>query len=274
MTNDLVKSISVTNLLSQRDAMVERLREVNLLLVEAQEIGIASGIVDAAAYRSFSKLAGSCHNGYHDLALLNAEDIDSARKRIDAAAWDLLMNESGLKSFMDSRAREEWREKIEKAQTPALTRENIEATFEALYGSRGDMFERGVIHCFKRLAWCYKTNLPQKFGRRIVARVRSYGHVDYQLCEPLEDLQRVLAVLDGKPQDDHRHALHNRLREAEGNFMATHAQFQHMDDYMSFRVFKNGNAHITFTRPDLVDELNRILAKHHPNALPAPKDVR
>ena len=40
---------------------------------------------------------------------------------------------------------------------------------------------------------------------------------------------------------------------------------------MSFRVFKNGNAAITFTRLDLVEKLNKIIAKHYPNALPAPK---
>jgi hypothetical protein len=273
MTTDLVKSISIANLLSQRDAMLERLRQVNALLIETEEIGTRAGIVDADAYRSLQGMVGTQGVRHsHELPLLDPQDIDGARKRIDSAAWDLLMRESGLMSFMDSNAREEWRQKIEKADTPALTRENIETTFESLYLARGDMFERGVIRCFKRLAWCYKTNLPQMFGRRIVIRIRSYGHVDYALCDPLEDLQRVMATLDGKPQDDHRHGLHNRLRDAEGSYGTRNGQFQHVDQYMSFRVFKNGNAHITFTRPDLVEQLNKILAKHYPNALPAPKE--
>ena len=44
------------------------------------------------------------------------------------------------------------------------------------------------------------------------------------------------------------------------------------NDYVSIRLFKNQNGHVTFTRPDLVTRLNRIVATHDPDALPAPKD--
>lgn len=37
--------------------------------------------------------------------------------------------------------------------------------------------------------------------------------------------------------------------------------------YFHLRWFKNGNGHLTFSRPDLVEAMNRILAKHYPNAL-------
>jgi len=40
---------------------------------------------------------------------------------------------------------------------------------------------------------------------------------------------------------------------------------------MDIRTFKNGNGHATFTRPDLVERMNLIIAKHYPGALPAPK---
>lgn len=41
--------------------------------------------------------------------------------------------------------------------------------------------------------------------------------------------------------------------------------------YLSIRTFKNGNGHVTFKRPDLVEKMNKIIAKHYPGALPAPK---
>ena len=40
---------------------------------------------------------------------------------------------------------------------------------------------------------------------------------------------------------------------------------------LDIRTFKNGNGHVTFTRPDLVERMNLIIAKHYPGALPAPK---
>ena len=42
-------------------------------------------------------------------------------------------------------------------------------------------------------------------------------------------------------------------------------------EYLSIKCFKNTNAHITFKRLDLVEKMNKIIAKHYPGALPAPK---
>ena len=43
---------------------------------------------------------------------------------------------------------------------------------------------------------------------------------------------------------------------------------RHTQDYFDLKWFLKGSCHVTFTRPDLVDKLNAIIAKHHPNALP------
>lgn len=43
------------------------------------------------------------------------------------------------------------------------------------------------------------------------------------------------------------------------------------NEYLQIRVYKNGNGHVTFKRPELVDRMNLIIAKHFPGALPAPK---
>ena len=276
---ELVKSISIENLLRQRDSMVERLHQARLALCEADEIGKASGIFQLDGYsRNLDRAIYGQNSRYaYRTELTSAENIEAAARRIDAMAWDHLMLESGLWSLMDAKAREEWRDKIDKIEVPPLTRENIAATFEALHGCRGEMFERGVLRCFKALAWCYKTNLPQKFGKRIHKRVRTYGSIDSQCTDALEDLQRVFRILDGKPEEDRRSGLYTRLygayqaaREARGRFIDA-VRCEHDDTYMSFRIFQNGNAAITFKRPDLVNQLNKIIAKHYPDALPAPK---
>lgn len=271
--NDLIKSISIANLLQQREAIFERLDTIHATLVETKEIAEAAGIADDEKLRSFAKLVGEKYHKYtHFLPLLDHEDVTRAKKRIDNAAWAHLMDESGLMAFMNSTAREKWANDVSDGNTPQLTLDNIRATFQVLYENRGDMLENGVIECFKHLSWCYKTNQPQKFGRRIVKRIRQWGYVSHEMTNSLEDLNRAMAAIDGKPQDDNRHALYQRLRAAEGAVNSRRDQFTHEDTYMDFRVFKNGNAHITFRRPELVERMNRILAKHYPNALPEPKD--
>ncbi|EFH2976473.1 DUF4942 domain-containing protein, partial [Escherichia coli] len=39
-------------------------------------------------------------------------------------------------------------------------------------------------------------------------------------------------------------------------------------EYFTIRAFLKGTVHIMFRRPDLVDRLNDIIARHFPEALP------
>ncbi|EAC1476282.1 TPA: DUF4942 domain-containing protein, partial [Escherichia coli] len=41
------------------------------------------------------------------------------------------------------------------------------------------------------------------------------------------------------------------------------------DEMFSIRYFKKGSAHIRFRKPELVDRLNDIIAKHYPGVLPS-----
>ncbi|MGS3887278.1 DUF4942 domain-containing protein, partial [Escherichia coli] len=41
------------------------------------------------------------------------------------------------------------------------------------------------------------------------------------------------------------------------------------DEMFSIRYFKQGSAHITFRKPELVDRLNDIIAKRYPGQLSA-----
>lgn len=269
---DLVPSISIAGLLAQRDAMLERITTGCALLWESEGIGETSGISDAVNYRGFEWLLLGPDRYHRETNIMRRDCMEQIRKRADSCAWDLLMRKSGLMTLMDATARKEWRERIDKCETPELTRENIASTFAGLYDQRGDIFERGVVACFKRLSWDYKTNQPFKFGKRIILRVRSYGHFSHERVDELVDLQRVFCVIDGKPEEDHRAGLYHRLHEAERGSLGTCTRGVHEDTYMQIRWFKNGNGHITFKRLDLVDRLNWIIAKHFPGALPAPQD--
>lgn len=136
------------------------------------------------------------------------------------------------------------------------------------------MFDRGVITLFQRLSWDYKTNQPVRFGHRIILNhlLQVYGRDTHQAflnhttTDQLDDLLRVCHVLDGQPEPDHRHGMYRTLSAALHAHATTWS-----GPYFSLRWFRKGSGHLTFTRPDMVDELNRILARHFPNALPAPR---
>jgi hypothetical protein len=268
---ELVKSISITALLAQRDAFVQRVTEAHRLLQESLEIErtVFSG-KEGKAGRHYRTLAMECvFDRSHRFT--EPDGLAHFITAHDASLWALLMDESGLRTFMDATARRKWDEDITKGNVPALTRENINATFAALYADRQGMFENGVLAVFRGLSWDYKTNCPVKFGKRIIdTRVVSrYGAifmgVSHDGAARLDDLLRVMLVMDGKPEPDHREGAFHALTKAKWPEVSNTAELHGM---VSIRGFKNGNAHITFLRPDLVDKLNVIVAKHFPNALP------
>ncbi|WP_455750121.1 DUF4942 domain-containing protein [Serratia fonticola] len=41
----------------------------------------------------------------------------------------------------------------------------------------------------------------------------------------------------------------------------------YQDDYLSIRYFMKGTAHIVFSKPELIDRMNELIAKHCPEML-------
>lgn len=294
-TTELVPSVSIANMVNQRAAVMARLDQALGLIREAAEIAGEAhlgmprfSVGTGYGYRNSdhninTATAGADRNGPRSGPSASADDgtRDLIRVGVDCGAWQYLMTQSGLRSMMDAKARETWDKAIMNGDVPELTDANIRSTFKMLHNSRGEMFERGVIAVFKGLAWCYKTNLPQKFGTRIVIKYLrssvtggkwggeggSLGSIgSFSRTDALDDMARVFSVMDGKPEPDVRRGWYGRISDCRkvGDPDAA-------DDYMSVRSFRNGNGHVTFKRPDLVDKMNLIIAKHYPGALPAPK---
>jgi len=267
---DLVPAVSITALLMQRDAIVERLRGAAALLREVEELAERAFPQARHAYASPRLEEQHLHCAFPD-------GLDRVVKAVDATGWDHLMSVSGMRTFMDAATRKKWDTSVGEMSVPSLTAENIRETFKGLYSERGAMFEDGVISVFRALSWDYKTNSPCRFGKRIIipylvdtwgsGKSRYTTGVRYETCHKLDDLLRVMSVLDGKPEPDSRRGASVLLREAEwpksGAFEFT--------GLLSVKGYKNGNGHVTFLRADLVDKMNCILAKHYEKVLP-PKE--
>lgn len=259
-TTDLIPSVCIDNLIQRRDAAAERVHEAYRVIEELNQLGCSLSI--------------SCYRSEH------RDAAETIRRAIDTPAWADLLKRSGLQSFLDEEARRKWRDAIEHHNVPEFTRPNIEATFRVLYDNRGIMFERGVCEVFRKLSWDYKTNNPRMFGRKLVLSyiVEVWGSgaqkyvtgVSHRGADKLDDLLRVMHVLDGKPEPAYSNGARRTLHDAKWPTEQRDVDF----GYFTVRGFKNGNAHLTFGRTDLVDRMNEILAKHHPNALAPARDSK
>ena len=193
-------------------------------------------------------------------------------RNLDRSIWRDLMKKSGMLSLMDAQAREQWYNSLEKDDIPAVSEANILSTFEQLHQSKGEVFERGVINVFKGLSWDFKSNNPCKFGKKIIATgLVKHDRWGFGLNwgwqrDRLADLERMLVLLDGKPVPDNRADVTRRLSD---HIHENRHSNRYEDEMFVIKYFQKGTAHIVFKRPELVDKLNDIIARHYPGALSA-----
>lgn len=271
----LVPTIHMNKVLNDRERILARFQEGLSMLLEAdrlaQECGFGSHwkeVADGIKNTSYTRW-----NEPHPGVDPTGKVIEEIRGSVDAQGWDYLLKQSGLRTFMDAKFRKEWDEAACNHKTPPLTEEYVQGTFIKIYEERGLMVERGVIQLFRELSWDYKSNLPVRFGKRVVMNAMfntyhqgkgsRYWSPSSHGTNRIDDLVRQMHFFDGKPEPDHRAGAGHWLHEED----MTGAPWE---PYMEIRRFKNGNAHVIFKREDLIDKLNEILGRHYPGALPAP----
>ena len=256
--SDLVPGMSVTTICAARDRSLILFEEGFAKLAEAEREAAKAapnthGILGALdAHRAFYDLR---HDG-------SAGILEALRRRLDADAWGFLRDVSGLRNLMDARSLSAFSEQIEK-EPPALTMENVQATFSQFRENAGAIFERGVVAVFEGLSTHYKTNSKLAFGRRVIlnAALNEYGW-NYRLVDEaaVNDLDRIFHLLDKREAPDFRGGAAARVgtqrRKVRGRFEVD-------TTYMHLRAFANGNLHITFKRADLMDQMNAILTRHY-----------
>ena len=106
-TTELVRSLSIENLVNQREAVRQRLTDAREALAEVN--AICERVDSTSRRRSLYAGAGAlvCSRGdAHGFTLLGESGIADAMKRFDASAWQHLMHCSGIRSLMDATARE------------------------------------------------------------------------------------------------------------------------------------------------------------------------
>ncbi len=251
--DELILSTDVSAVLAHREAIRDRI--VRLL-------DLAHEIEDLANKGNLG-VAQVCLRGKHSHA--EALTLESAMLRVDVGGWQWLMTQCGLRSFLDAQAREEWNKAISTMQVPPLDRDAIVGTFSKVYAEREMMVLRGVQQQFFRLSWDYKTNSPIAFGTKFIMQhfmevwgvgPNRHQSAHHRACDEIDDLERMLHLLEGKPEPDHRLGTAVAVREAQRNGL-NEIKMPHL----RIRWFKGTTAHVWFLQPAYRDSLNRLIGK-------------
>lgn len=201
--------------------------------------------------------------GHYDAA----KSLDVYRQELDASVWQGLFERTGLFELMDHTAREEWRQSL-MGNVPEVTIENVHATMEAVGRDAGMIFRRGLAVAFIDLDRRFRSHDGFKIGSRMIITnlFNDWGSMNYgKKRETIADVERVLAKLDGQAPD--ATGLYRAVEDSRGRGMNPRQSVTE-SRYFRLKGFKNGNAHLWFTRDDLVEKANKMLAEYYGEVIP------
>ncbi len=250
INTDIAPRKSIDEILVQRERAIADFEKGIKLLVSAQKQMSQGGFGCFVMANTFTDR----HLSYCIEDKNTAGDLTKQFTRaLDKNLWQHLVQISGLWELMDETARTEWKNGLEKKDMPPCTLENIESTMGQLHSQRKMIFNRGLVKAFQGLSGKYKTNDAFKLGKKVIVTYAT----NYRTQDQINDVERVLFTLDGRRPPEYKDSVSAALRDI-CSWNPKTDEFE--TDYMSGKVYKNGNAHITFKRLDLIDKANEIIA--------------
>lgn len=294
MSSELVPRASIEAIVAHRD------RAMALYAAAFEKIAEAAAAVDEAN-AAVTEACGGFGSTFHEPSAGEVEAFRSAVKLPDAAqyarvarrltdlrVWSSLVERTDLEHLMDRQAKEELRSQmayvpeevgrdgavINQAEIdrglPPVTVEAVQSTLEGFRQDAGTIWRRGIANAFAALDRRFRSHDGFKIGHRVVLSYAfdGWGMWNYHrsMRDTITDVERVFLVLDGKgPRASYAGIIGTIEEERRGG--SGPRQSEHEGDYFRVRVFKNGNAHLWFTRKDLLAKVNKLLAEHYGEVL-------
>ena len=264
----LVSTDRIERAVSLRDAAMEHIVRAAQTIAEGYKIAQAADALSFQAADGFRDLTEGERAKRQARDAYDADDmVKSFRESLDKAVWRGLIKALRIGDLMDKTAREELDCSLQD-DPPEVTADNIRATLERFRGDAGLIFQRGLARAFADLDARFKSHDAFKFGARVILdrffNENGYVYSSSRQHQTLVDVERVLAVLDGEAPEGMR--LVNRIESERPGYGSR--QSEHESQYLKIRCYKNGNAHLWFTRPDLVEKANKVLAAYYGEVIP------
>ncbi|WP_457152697.1 DUF4942 domain-containing protein [Mesorhizobium sp. P5_C1] len=290
--NALIPRNTVEQIVAYRDAAVAAYHAA------FEDVERAAGKMKEAALL-WKSAAGEHSNSYHGdsspdeikafFSSVKLPDRDqyfrTAVRLIDVSCWHYLVQMTELDALMDRKAKDELRDSLawvperynhgrgdsrelinpeELQGIPPVTVDNIYATIDKWAGEAQMIFRRGIAIAFSSLDRRFRSHDGFKIGGRVILTYAfnefggglSYGRT----ADTLQDIERTFCILDGKKPGLAYGGIIGQIRNERR--YGPH-QSEHIGEYFKVVGYKNGNAHLWFTRDDLVEKVNKMLAEYY-----------
>jgi hypothetical protein len=219
--------------------------------------------------------------------------LRATKRIVDTSCWQHVIEMSDLEMLMDKESKDKLHQQMMepepvhsnhrgydrsgtfqeiakpedvKGTMPEFTEESVVATLKSFIRDAEMIFRRGVANAFSKLDRRFRSHDGFKIGHRIIFNhaFDGWGHWNYRNAErdSIYDVERALRILDGKPPNYVYNSIVQQIEnERRGGIGAR--QSVHEAEYFRVRIFQNGNCHMWFTRDDLVEKVNKLLADYY-----------
>ena len=283
-STEIIPRTTIVEIAANRDAALKVMSDAAEQMAAAHKLALTA---EEFAGRAHGASTFTTDHGRNDdyrrlfASIDPKKSLEAYRKQLDARVWMHVLMLTGMSNLMDRTAREQL-DKDLSGDVPHFSAEAARQVLGDLLGDAPLIFQRGLARCFTDLDRRFKSHDAFKLGSRIILThvFDAYGMWNYhsKMEHTLADIERVFAVLDGKPADPG--ALCRAIREGRRGGFDPHQSVTETP-YFRVRCFQNGNAHLWFLRDDLVEKANKVLADYYGEVLPdaahpddSPDDLR
>lgn len=188
---------------------------------------------------------------------------DSLRKNLLKSAWRATYSRLQIDQLASAKDKKLFDQAL--AEPPPFTMENIKATFGDYFARPRWHILRGLAEVFTTLDPAYKSHSKVKIGvKGLPKRIITTGWPEYRsgwAVDRFVDLVNALATFQRKPHIGWQDLERLFGRDVFGK------EIMFCDRGISVWRYKNGNAHVIFSKDTLLD-INRALAEFYGDVLP------
>jgi hypothetical protein len=252
----------ISKALSERDEAIRLAHEIMERLSQLNTLKVAYSPVIGEYYEALSDDVLKVARG---TSIHVERNMAAITKRIDQRYWLSIMESSKLTALMNASAKNDMADSI-KLSPPLFEAKTVFSTLDYYLSNRMKTFVESAISLFESLPSGYSSNDRICFRKRIVFENAFRGSFwnGSSGKDRITDLERVFMLLDGKDPTslEFGDLAQNRMEEA-------YSQGERSINfpYFTCRMFQNGNIHIWFSREDLVEKFNGMLATHYSGSL-------
>src|SRR5690625_1102683 len=200
-----------------------------------------------------------------------AEDLNEELDRLRRGYWELILDTGDFRELLTNEAIQKLNRQMSVANEMEINLTNIKTLLMALQANQRDILIDSIVSIFEKITRYHmneystnihyydgwKTNNAYRINKKIIIPIQygqfeswdfkeEYDQLGYDIKDWIDDIVKAFQLIDPSVDNKFEHIGNNSFENS----------------LLRFRMFKNGNIIVWFTRLDLLEKLNYLCGQH------------